>query len=358
MKSVKEISDLKNKKVLLRADFDIPVMASKIVEKFRIEKQKTMISYLVRKGAQIVMLAHVSATDSFKDLVPQLEEVTGYKIKFVESLDKLCQLDELDRLVLLDNTRKWLGEKENNDDFAKRLAKGFDLYINNAFAVCHRNHASVSAITKFLPSYAGFLIEEEISQLQKIFDAPKEGKIVIMAGAKADTKIPVIKNFLNKAEKILLGGVIANDILKAGGQDIGDSVVDKNIRELFTGLDLDDQRLIIPDDFNKFENKILDIGPKSTNKYKALITAAKLIIWNGPMGLFEDPQFARGTKAVAEAIVASQAHTVIGGGDTIAAVSQLGLIDKFDFVSTGGGAMLAFLAGEKLLGLEKLGYYD
>jgi len=237
------------------------------------------------------------------------------------------------------------------------LTEGFDFYINNAFAVCHRKHASVSAVTKFLPAYAGLLVTEEVAKLQEAVNAPKQGKIVIMGGAKSATKISVIKNFLNKADKILLGGVIVNDILKERGEYIGDSVADENSAELLAGLDLSTPELVIPNDFAKLNDKILDIGPKSIDRYIDLIRGAKMVIWNGPLGLFEDDRFALGTNSIAEAVSALKVPTILGGGDTIAAISKLGLLDKFSFVSTGGGAMLEFLAGNKLPGLEALGYY-
>ena len=365
MKTIRGITDLKDKKILLRADFDIPVSdGGQIEESFRIKRQKETLDYLVGHGAKVVMVAHISdqsVSQSFAGLVPQLHMLLGYEINFLKTVAEIGAYLEnylpAGRQVppaLLDNIRQNPGEEKNDPEFAKQLAQGFDLYINNAFAVCHRNHASVSAITKTLPSYAGFLIEEEVAKLQDIVNATKNGKLLIMGGAKAETKIPVIKNFLDKADKILLGGVIANDVLKIKGQDVGDSVVDENASELLVGLDLNSPQLVMPKDFNISDKKILDIGSETIKEFSEIIKNSKAIIWNGPMGMFEDDKFADGTNKIAQAITESSAMKIVGGGDTISAIDKIGLMDKFDFVSTGGGAMLAFLAGEKLPGLEAL----
>lgn len=369
------INHLNKKKVLLRCDFDVPVRLGRrnkgdgdglsegepagIVEKFRIQKQKPVIDFLLKQSA-LVAVAHIKAIKSFREIISQLEDILGNKIELIESLgdlgSKVRNLEQ-GKLYLLDNIRNWAGEEKNDESFAKILSNGFDLYINNCFSTSHRKHASFSAITKFLPAYAGFLVEEETTQLDKMINIPKDGKIFIMGGAKTRTKVPVIKNFIDKTESILVGGVVANDILKEMGVDIGLSIADRDTAGLLEGLDIRDKRLVIPFDFNIYEKKIYDIGPKTIKEYVNMIQNAKVIIWNGPMGLFEDERFSAGTDAIANSIAKSRAFKTIGGGDTIAAVNRLGLLDKFDFVSTGGGAMLEFLAGNKLPGLEALGYY-
>lgn len=355
MKTIRDIPDLREKKVLMRADFDVPLENSKIQESFRIKKQKETLDYLVNHGAKVIMVAHLHENNaSFSDLVPQLHMLLGYEFDFIKAPDLLRS--SISKLALLDNIRQFPGEKENDKGFALSISKGFYIYVNNDFAVCHRSHASVSAITEFLPSYAGFLIEEEVAALNKGINASKEGKVIVIGGAKAETKAPVIKNFINNSEAVLVGGVVANDIMKEKSQDIGSSVADANSKALLEGLDLNDQRLIIPSDFVVFDNKIMDIGEKTIRKYCDIISQAKTIIWNGPMGLFEDDRFAAGTNKIAKAIIDSQAFKIIGGGDTISAIDKMGL-DKFNFVSTGGGAMLAFLAGNKLPGLMALNYY-
>lgn len=372
MKKIQEINDLKNKSVLLRVDFDVPVLTNdqrlitnnkfEIAETFRVKKQKPMIDFLLDKSAKVFMISHISAIDSFGPILSQLENILNHQIRLEVELPNRSLTS---KLILLDNIRKWPGEKENDEKFAEQLAQRFDLYINNTFAVCHRKHASVSAITDFLPSYAGLLIEEELVQLNKAINSSKEGKIIVIGGAKAETKVPVIKNLIDKAEKIILGGVVANDILKERGMDIDDSLADKNSKELLVGLDIYDSRLILAEDFNAPGRKILDIGLASIKKFTDLISQSKMVIWNGPMGLFENPDYARGTNEIARAIASLDGFKIIGGGDTITAVNKLGLLNKYDpstslgqgFISTGGGAMLAFLAGEKLPGLEALGYY-
>lgn len=379
MKTVFDISNLKNTKVLLRVDFDLPVRsfsdrvpplalamaqggrALEIEETFRIEKQKPMIDYLVERGAKIVMVAHISAVSSFTGLIPQLHMLLGREIGFIKQIDDITDyLESYPGPSLLENIRRFPGEKENDRGLALSLSKGFDIYVNNNFAVCHRRHASVSAVTEFLPSYAGLLVQKEVAQLQKAINAPKAGKVIIIGGAKTETKVPVIKNFINKADFILTGGVVANDILKEKGHDVGDSVVDKNSKELLAGIDLNSSQLLIPEDFVIFDNKILDIGEKTIKKYADIIASASVVIWNGPMGLFENPAFAMGTNEITKAIANSSAYKVIGGGDTITAISKCRNIEmsKFDFISTGGGAMLMFLAGQRLPGLEMLGYYE
>ncbi|MBK5278493.1 MAG: phosphoglycerate kinase [Bacteroidia bacterium] len=356
MKTIRDITDLKDKKVLLRVDFNVPVTENnQIDDTFRVKKQKEIIDYLISHGAKVIMTSHITTVSSFADLIPQFHILLGLEINFIKSVADIGKyFQNYAGPALLENVRQNEGEEKNDPEFAKELAEGFDLYINNAFGECHRNYASVSAITKCLPSYAGPLLEQEIVQLSKVIEAPKEGKVVIMGGAKASTKVPVIKNLINLSEAILLGGVVANDVLKEKDQDMGSSVVDADSHELLAGLDLNDSRLVIPKDFIIFDNKILDIGDETMHFYLDIVSKAKTIIWNGPLGLFENPVFAKGTNEIAQAIVASSAFKVIGGGDTISAVDKIGLLDKFDFVSTGGGAMLAFLAGDKLPGLEAL----
>lgn len=360
MRTVLDISNLKDKKVLLRVDFDVPVSnKGEIEENFRIKKQKEMIDWLVERGAKVVMVSHISAIDSFSNMIPQMHIILGLEIGFIKSVEEIDNyFVNYSGVGLLDNVRGFEGEKDNGKEFGEKLSDGFDLYINNAFAVSHREHASVSSVAGLLPSYAGLLMKEEVSHLKRAIDAPKGGKVIIIGGAKAETKVPVIKNFIDKAELILLGGVVANDVLKEKGHDIGNSLVDENSKELLVGLDINDSKLIVPEDFVIFDNKILDIGEKTIRKYADLVSRASMIVWNGPMGLFENPSFAIGTNELAKAIVSSNAYKIAGGGDTIRALNKSGIIGKFDFISTGGGAMLAFLAGQRLPGLEALGYYD
>ncbi len=352
-------TDLKDKWVLMRTDFDVPVVDGHIQANHRIMRQKEALDMLVSAGARVVLAAHISAVDSFQPILVALEESLGHTLTL---LPTLADREEFQRngqgVGLLENIRTWRGETENSEDLAKALAQGMDLYVQNDFAVCHRAHASIDAVARLLPSYAGPLVVAETSALTEALDAPAEGKVVIIGGAKASTKVPVITHVLSRSEAVLIGGVVANDLAKARGVDVGTSLVDDNIEELLVGLDVHDKRIILASDFIITDGRALDIGPQSIALFCEHIARARMIVWNGPLGLFEDERYAAGTFAIARAIADTSAHTIIGGGDTVAAIDRLGIRDRFSFVSTGGGAMLAFLAGQKLPGLEAIGYYE
>ncbi len=374
MKTIDQLgkNELSGKKVLLRVDFNVPVVAGKIAETFRIKSAKETIDYLVANGAKATLVSHIEAIESFSPIVEQIGEILGQALTLVplSELNSRGNLFNASPILLLDNIRQDKREIENDKEFARKLSGGFDFYINDAFAVCHRNHASVSAITEYLPSYAGFLIKKETENLSEALKAPVAGKIVVLGGAKISTKLPVIKNFLDKAEKILIGGAIANSFFKAKGIQIGASVVDDTV------VDVSSPKIVLPENIVVTEDKtgksgatsmplgniapnqmIVDICPEFAEKFAEIIKGSEMVIWNGPMGLSEIERFAEGTKIVAQA-VASASRSIIGGGDTIAAADKLGLLDKYGFVSTGGGAMLEFLAGNELAGLKALGYYN
>lgn len=331
--------ELHGKKVLLRVDFNMPVLDGKILDTYRISAHKETIDYLISRGAIITILSHSTAIDSFEPLLGQIKTILG-----TESFS------------LYENVRKFEGEENNDEEFARRLAKPFDIYVNDAFSESHRNYASVTSVTKFLPSYAGLLLVKEIENLEKVIKLPKENKTLIIGGAKAEVKFPVVENFLDKSENILVGGVVANIFLKASGINIGESIAEDNFILKAKNLLLN-KHIIIPEDFVIDNDMILDIGPKTAEKFSQIIKNSKFIIWNGPLGKTEIPEMSLGSKKVAEAIVGSGAFSVIGGGDTIAYLQKIDLIDKFSYVSTGGGAMLEFLAGNELPGLKALGYY-
>jgi phosphoglycerate kinase len=382
IKYLNELSakDLKGKKVFLRVDFDVPVKDGIIEEGFRILSHKDTINYLIENGAKVLLASHISATDTFLPIVEQIGEILDSILTLVP-LTELTSADvlfEASNLLLLENLRQDPREIKNDDGFAKELAGACDYYVNDAFAVSHREHASVSAITKLLPSYAGFLIKNEVEGLARIIDSPAEGKVLVIAGAKISTKLPVIKNFLDKAEKILIGGALANSFFKFDGIDVGKSVVDDESLHLLAELgttETRDKKIILPQDIliskdgtgkakieaqavaNVPEQMIVDIGPETAKNFSEIIKNSKETVWNGPLGLSEIGKFMGGTRAVAEA-VAQAKYSVMGGGDTILAVDSLGLLNKMDFISTGGGAMLEFLAGNRLPGLESLGYYN
>lgn len=373
-KKLKELSqkELNGKKVFLRVDFNVPFANGKIGEKYRIQSHhKETIDFLLLAGARVALVSHIDG--NFKDIFGKVEEILGHQLGFEEDILN-PKLDS--PLTLFENIRRFQGEEENDKNFAAEMAGNFDVYVNDAFSVSHRNHASVSATTKFLPSYAGFLLTKEVENLDKVLNAPAEGKTIILGGAKVLTKIPVIKNFIDKAEHILIAGALANTIFKFKGLAIGQSVVeDSGMAEALEETDWDDPKILLPKDIvvsegsegtakvllvqNLEDNQmILDIGPETAKQFSEIIKESKTVIFNGPLGLAEVEAFSAGTKVVFDSIIRSGAFSVIGGGDTLALVEKLGLLEKFGYVSTGGGAMLEFLAGDRLPGLEALGYYD
>jgi len=363
IKIITDLSDkeLYGKKVLLRVDFNVPVLDGRISETYRIAAVKETIDYLINEGAVIALISHITALNRFESIVKQMVEVLGTYIVFIpdcigEIVEKNLNNSKNGQVFLLDNVRKYDGEEKNEIEFAKKLAEPFDIYVNDAFAESHRNYASIAAITKYLPSYAGLLLIKEIENLKKAINTPKDEKTLILGGAKIETKFPVIKNFLNKAETILIGGAVANVFLKAKEVDIKKSVCEDIFCADAKKLLEKNPRIVIPEDYVMTNEMILDIGPKTVNEFKEIISKSKMIIWNGPLGKAEEEKFSIGSEKISKAIINSGAFSVVGGGDTIAFLEKLKLIDKFGYVSTGGGAMLEFLAGNKLPGLLALGY--
>lgn len=364
IKSIGELTgkNLNEKKVLLRVDFNVPVENGKISEIYKIKAVKETISYLKNNGAIIVLASHIAAVDSFGAIVSQIKDELNTNFVFIpdcigEAIKSNLSDAKAGQIFLLDNLRKYEGEEKNDEEFAKELAEPFDFYVNDAFAASHRNHASIDAIVRMLPSYAGLLMMKEIKNLGKIIELPAKNKVLIIGGAKAETKLPVIDNFLDKSENILIGGVIANIFLKASGIDIKKSLTDDRFLAKAKEF-LNSASVIIPEDYIFSGDMILDIGQKTIDKFSDIIKKSKIIIWNGPLGRSEIEELSRGTRKIAEVAAISDAFSVVGGGDTIAFLEKNDLINKFDYVSTGGGAMLQFLAGNKLPGLEVLGYYD
>ena len=390
MKTIKEIKSLKNKKVLVRVGFNVPIGDSGIVnekEDWRIRTALPMIEYLLEKEAKIILMGHLGRPKvnqesriknqeySLRPVAHRLGELLNREIKFVDDCvgdevkDATLKMQAGD-VVLLENLRFYKQEEENNEKFAKKLAELADIYVNNAFSVSHRAHASVCAVTKFLPSYAGLLLEKEIKLLSEAIHNSKRPSTIIIGGAKAKTKLPVVKFVMDKFDHILVGGVVANVILKAKGIDTGKSLLGDVDLEEAKKIDLDNNKLYIPFDVivcnsrikraelspvGKIgDERILDIGPDTEELFSKIIADSKTIIWNGPMGKFENENFLSGTKKIAEAVVRSKGYKIIGGGDTITALDQLGYLNDINYVCTGGGAMLVFLAGEKLPGIEAL----
>lgn len=344
---------MQGKRVLLRADFNVPLKDGVIADDTRIKAALPTIKWLLSQGAKVSVLTHLGR--------PEGKVVEGLRTAPLAA--KLKELLPEGDVVMLENVRFDPGDESNDENFAKKIAEGQDIFVNDAFAVAHRAHASVVGITKFLPSYAGFLIEEEINKLTAAL-TPPPGSIAIIGGAKFETKIPLLTKLLPIYSTILLGGALGNDIIKARGMPFGSSLVSLTPAPMVVAED--EKILMIQDavlaggeyvreglinDIRK-EEKIVDIGPATATAWAKLVSAAPFVLWNGPMGVYEDG-FIGGTDTVAQALTTASA-AVVGGGDTIAAVSKFSFDPKKVFLSTGGGAMLEFLATGTLVGLEPL----
>jgi phosphoglycerate kinase len=336
MKFLSDIkTNLKGKRILLRVDFNVPIKNSKVTDDFRIKKTLPTINFLKRKGAKIILISHL--TDGKNK---SLEPAAKYLFKKIKG-----------DITLLENIRNYPGEEKNDKNFAKQLAKLGDIYVNDAFSASHRNHASIVGIPKYLPSYAGLLFEEEYKNLSHAFK-PMHPFLLILGGVKFGSKLGVLNRFLKTADRIFIGGALANNFFWANKMDIGKSVLDKNtnIKKF-----LRNPKIILPIDVKKKNGAILDIGLLATKELSLLVKKSKFILWNGPMGNFEEKKFSKGTSVIAKAIAKSKAQTIIGGGDTIAAIDKAKIpLNKFSFVSTAGGAMLEFLAKGTLPGIEAL----
>jgi len=364
MKTITQLKrrNLLGKKVLVRVDFNVPIEAGKVADGFRIEQSWPTIEYLLKNGARVILVSHLG-DDGKKSLAPVAKYLGKFVgVKLVKKFDNLEPATprahlrsgwwgEGGQVVLLENIRQHDGEKKNDPEFAKRLAGLADIYVNDAFSVSHRVHASVVGVTKYLPSYAGLLFVKEFKNLSLALK-PKKPFIVILGGLKFQTKIPLIKKFLKTADQIFIGGALANSFFKAQGQDVGNSIADSDVSYIKPFLK--NKKIILPADVirNK-KNQIVDIGPGSLKQIAELTKSAKLILWNGPMGWFEIGDRS-GTLEVAKIIAKAKGSSIVGGGDTLAAIEELKSMDKFDFVSTAGGAMLDFLATGTLPGIKAL----
>ncbi len=329
MKSIKEAGELKGKRVLIRVDWSVPMSGGKVADDYGIQASLSTLEYLKEAGAEVTVMTHLeSKSDKIEALYPYLP----------------------DGMKLLPNLRENPGEESNSPEFAAELAKHGELYVNDAFSVSHRKHASLVGVPKLLPSYAGFRFEEEVRTLSKAF-YPKHPFLFILGGAKFDTKLPLLKKFTAIADHIFVGGALANNFYREMGKEIGSSLVsdgDFGLAEL-----LKTDKIILPEDTIEVDGKILDAGPESMEKLKDKINAAKLILWNGPLGNYE-LGYKMATHQLARMIAASGKESLVGGGDTLAAIQELNLIENFSFVSTGGGAMLEFLATGTLPAIEAL----
>ncbi len=332
MKTVDQL-DPAGKRVIVRADFDVPTEDGKVSDKTRIEKSIPTLKLLREKGARLFIISHLGRPEnkdpnlSLKIVQPILEALLGEEIAFQENLEEKIDAD----IVLLENLRYWSEEETNDESFAQKLVSFGEIYVNECFSVAHRNHASVSALPKLLPAYAGLELAREVENLGRILKNPEHPLVAIIGGAKIETKLPAISNLAKVADKVLVGGSLMFEIDKAS--------IAANI--------------VVASD--NVDGK--DVGPVSLENFAREINQAKTVVWNGPMGVYEEEKYRQGTLKLAQTIGESGAYKVVGGGDTISALDELKLLGKMDFVSVGGGAMLDFLSGKKLPALEALGYY-
>jgi len=375
MKSIKSLKKLEGKKVLLRTDFNVPLGKNGVITKeeaVRIEKSLETIQYLKKAGAQIIIISHIGrdAKDTLRPIATYLSKkikltfVEGHIQDFVHY--RISQMKNGD-VIMLENLRLDAGEISNSSSFARGLSRLADIYVNDAFAVSHRRHASIVGVPKFIPSYSGFLLEKEVVHLSSIIKKPQKPFFFILGGAKFETKLPLIKKYVGLADSIFIGGALQNNFFKAEGLEIGKSLIDSKrynlgsllrTKKIFLPVDLvvaqgKKTRVTKPEEVSKDET-IVDIGPETVKLIKQKIDSAKMILWNGPLGLYEEG-FVSSTETVAKYIAKAKAFSIIGGGDTVVTIKKLKLENKIDFVSTGGGAMLEYLEKGKLAGIDALG---
>ncbi len=387
----KTIEDVEvgGKRVLCRVDFNVPLQDGQITDDRRIRAAIPTISYLVDHGAKVILCSHLGrpkgeAVDSLRlnPVAARLAELMDRPVTKVDdcigddvkaAVSKMADGD----ILLLENLRFHKQEEKNDPDFAAQLASVADLYVNDAFGAAHRAHASTEGVTKYLPAVSGYLMKKELDYLGAAVSNPERPFVAILGGAKVADKIPVIQNLLTKVDTLIVGGGMAYTFFKAKGFEIGKSLLDADGLELAKqamsdaaarGVKLllptdvvvaaefsnDSPSRVVPVDQIPADMMGLDIGPDTRKSFAEAIASAKTVVWNGPMGVFEMPNFAHGTLAVAEAMASSGATTIVGGGDSAAAVEQMGYADKMSHVSTGGGASLEFLEGRELPGVAAL----
>jgi phosphoglycerate kinase len=384
-KTIKDV-DFNGKRVLVRVDFNVPVKDGQVGDDTRIRAALPTLQYLMDHGASLVLCSHLGRPKgepkpefSLRPVAAYLSDLIGKPVAFADdcigpAARKAAEALKPGEVLLLENTRFHAGETKNDPEMSRQLASLADLYVNDAFGSAHRAHASTEGVAHILPGVAGFLMEKEIQYLGQAIADPKHPFIAILGGAKISDKIGVIRNLLSKADQVLIGGGMANTFFKAQGYPVGESLVEEEALETARQLVRDGSKhLRLPVDIviaDKFEAdaerkvmamgpvpdgwRILDIGPETVAAYKKAVMGAGTVVWNGPMGVFEFPRFAEGTVGVAKAVAESGATSIIGGGDSVAAVKQAGLADKITHISTGGGASLEMLEGITLPGVAAL----
>ena len=386
--SIRDV-DLRGKRVFIRVDFNVPLEDGRVADDTRIRASLPTITYALEHGASAVVLAsHLGRPKgqpnpkySLRPVAARLQELLHRPVTFAEDCigDPAREAVGRGGVVLLENLRFHPEEEKNDAAFARQLASLADLYVNDAFGAAHRAHASVDAIVKDMPSAAaGLLMEKELEYLGRVLHSPERPLVAILGGAKVSDKIEVIQNFLNRVNTLIIGGAMAYTFFKANGQPVGTSLVEDDKQDSARDIESRAQarglRLALPVDHvvtTKIEagapSEILkigdpaigerigvDIGPDSVKLFESLIRDAKTVVWNGPMGVFEIPAFAKGTNAIARAVAGVRGTTIVGGGDSISAVNHAGVADKITHISTGGGASLEFLGGRRLPGVAAL----
>ena len=381
IKTLKDV-DLKNKRALVRVNFDVPLDKNgNIEDDFRIKESLPTIEYLLKNKCRIVLISHLGRPDgksikkfSLKPTAKRLGELLKKEINFLpkssgKQVEMAVNAIAPGEIIMLENLRFNPSEEENLPEFAQELAKLGEVFVNEAFPVCHREHASIVGISQYLPGVMGFSLEKEIIELNKILFHPKKPMIAIIGGAKISTKITVINKFLRIADRVLIGGALANTIFAKQGYDMADSTIDKDSFSEVNKINLKNPKLFLPIDLSIWDGekahyrelgnlkkgeKALDIGLKTIDLFNSLIKSAKTIVWNGPLGLTGQKPFDRASSEVIEAVSKSDAYSIVGGGDTIAFINEVKKEKVFNFLSTGGGAMLDYLANETLPGIEAL----
>ncbi len=384
-KTVRDV-DVNGKKVLVRVDFNVPLKGGKVGDDTRIRGALPTIQYLLEHGAAVILCSHLGRPKgtfnmdySLKPVAEYLARLVPNKVSFApdcinEPAEKAVAALQPGEILVLENTRFYKEEEKNDPEFSARLASLADIYVNDAFGTAHRAHASTEGVTHTKPGVAGFLLEKEIQYLSSAVEDPKHPFVAILGGAKISDKIGVIKNLLTKADHVLIGGGMANTFFKAQGFETADSLVqDEALDTAKEILAAGSEKLILPVDLviaDKFDNeaetkviptgnvpagwRVLDIGPETVKLFSKYVAEAGTVVWNGPMGVFEMPSFAKGTFDVAKAVAESKAISIIGGGDSVAAIQQSGLADQVTHISTGGGASLEMLEGLVLPGVAAL----
>jgi len=384
-KTVKDI-DLKGKRVLMRVDFNVPMEGGKVTDDKRIKASLPTIKYVLEQGASLVLMSHLGRPKggfdpefSLKAAAEVLAGALGIPVKMAPDcvgpeVEKMARALKPGEVLMLENTRFHPEEEKNDLELAKKMAALGDVYVNDAFGSAHRAHSSTEGVAHFLPAVSGFLMEKELEYLGRATNNPEHPYIAILGGAKISDKILVVENLLAKCDKLIIGGGMANTFLVAKGLNMQDSLVEAGSVDTAKAiLAKSGSRIVLPEDAviaDKFEAnahsqvvdvgkipagwRMMDVGPRTLDLYKETLKGAKLIVWNGPVGVFEMPKFAEGTFALAKLLAGSNATTVIGGGDSASAVKKAGVAKEMTFVSTGGGASLEFLEGKELPGVAAL----